>query len=81
MSLIIDKALEMMPCHTILSHALRHEDYDGRAASRATTERTLQSFNGVGGWAVIMVGWLNGGVGSEGNGCDFEDFVAGRPAG
>ena len=66
----IDKALERIPRHTILSHALRQEDYDGRAAAGATMERTLRSFDvpvdGVGGWAVSMVGWLNGGVGSEG---------------
>ena len=66
----------------------RDTDYGGRAASGATTERTLSSFDapvdGVGGWAVSMVGWLNGGVGREGNGCDFVGFygrAAGRPAG
>jgi len=78
MSLIIDKALERMPHHTILSHSLRHEDYDGRAAAGATMERTLGSFDapvdGVGGWSVIMVGWLNRGVGSEGDMCDFVGF-------
>ena len=78
MLLIIDKALERMPRHTILSHAMRHEVYDDRAAAGATTERTLRSFDapvdGVGGWAVNMVGWLNRGVGSEGGRCDFVGF-------
>ena len=45
MSLIIDKALERMPRHTILSHALRHEDYDGSAVAWVATERTLRSFD------------------------------------